>query len=313
MKAKPSKAALTKANRQMAAARLPAVPSPTVKFDGRFPTRLEGLEARFRALKMRSEGAGGARLAGPGEEFIGHRPFREGEDPRNLDWNLFARFDQPFVRVFKREASERWAVLIDTSASMGLGDPGKLQAACEVAAGIGAIAHAAGARLSLIAAGSSFDFLRRTDLKPMLHFLEGLVADGDEGLGTLVSSGTAAKALRDAGRLFAIGDFWDLEAKDLLSLAGRDRELFLMRMLSPEELDPIGYLRDRGHEWPMDMIDAEAGTRLRVGEETARAYEHELEQDLEQWERQAAGHRAKWHLATSDDSMEATFAGVLGL
>ena len=147
----------------------------------------------------------------------------------------------------------------------------------------------------------------------MLRFLEGLVADGEEGLGTLVSGGTASQTLRDTGRLFAIGDFWDLEAKDLLSLAGRDRELFLMRMLSPEELDPLGYLGARQIEWPMDMIDAEAGTRLRVGEETARAYERELESDLEQWERQAAGHRAKWHLATSDDSMEATFAGVLGL
>ncbi|MDG1499126.1 MAG: DUF58 domain-containing protein [Planctomycetota bacterium] len=313
MNAKPSKVARNPADRQVGAFDLPAVPSPRVRFDERFPTRLEGLEARFRALKLRSEGAGGARLAGPGEEFIGHRPFREGEDPRNLDWNLFARFDQPFVRVFKREASERWAVMIDTSASMGLGKPGKLQAACEVAAGLGAIAHAAGARLLLVAAGASFEFLRRTDLKPMLRFLEGLVAEDGEGLGTLVASGSTSQFLRDTGRLFAIGDFWDLDAKDLLGLAGRDRELFLMRMLSPEELDPIGYLRNRELEWPMDMIDVEDGARMRIGEEAARAYEHELEKDLERWERQSAGHRAKWHLATSDDSMEATFAGVLGL
>jgi hypothetical protein len=290
-----------------------ALPAPGVRFDGRFATRLEGVEGRFRALQLRREGSGGARLAGPGEEFIGHRPFREGEDPRNLDWNLFARFDQPFVRVFRREASERWAVLLDTSASMGLGAPGKLQVAAEVAAGLGAIALAAGARLTFITTGGSFDFVRRADLKAMLRFLEGLRAGGEDGLHSLVAGGGLGKSLGDVGRVFAIGDFWDVDAGDLLGLAGRDRELFLMRLLSSEELDPIGYMEKLGLEWPLELIDAEDGTALRVGLEGARTYERELEKDLERWEQAAATHLAKWNLSTNETSMEEIFAEVLVL
>ena len=289
------------------------LPAPGVRFDERFATRLEGLEGRFRALKLRREGVGGARLSGPGEEFLGHRPLREGEDPRNLDWNLFARFDQPFVRVFQREASEHCGVLLDTSASMGLGSPGKMQVIAEVAAGLAVIASAAGARLTLIAAEGSFECVRRADLKPMLRFLEGLRASGQDGLKTLVAGGSLGTRLGGAGRIFALGDFWDVSAGELLSLAGRDREMFLLRVLSAEELDPIGTMERSGIEWPIELIDAEDGSRVRVGLEDARAYEHELEQELEQWERAALTHRAKWNLSTSDHSMEAIFAEVLGL
>ena len=121
------------------------------------------------------------------------------------------------------------------------------------------------------------------------------------------------KSLGDVGRVFAIGDFWDVDAGDLLGLAGRDRELFLMRLLSSEELDPIGYMEKLGLEWPLELIDAEDGTALRVGLEGARTYERELEKDLERWEQAAATHLAKWNLSTNETSMEEIFAEVLVL
>src|SRR5262249_34167570 len=103
------------------------LPSPGGRFAPDLLARVGRLGARLASLRERREGAGRARLFGAGEEFVGHRPYQTGEDLRALDWNLLARLGRPFVRVAAREASEHWAVCLDTSASMGVGVPGKLQ------------------------------------------------------------------------------------------------------------------------------------------------------------------------------------------
>ena len=70
----------------------------------------------------RAAGAAGERLgraAGAGLEFREHRRYRPGDDVRHLDWAVFARTDQPTVRVFLEEVSRETAVWLDGSASMG--------------------------------------------------------------------------------------------------------------------------------------------------------------------------------------------------
>ena len=114
------------------------LPCPDVHLGKEYLRRLERFSLRFAAGLERREGAGRAGLLGAGEEYVTSRPYRPGEDLRHLDWDLLARLDRPYIRVSRREAAESWSLWIDTSASMGVGPPGKLQMAAEVAGGIAA-------------------------------------------------------------------------------------------------------------------------------------------------------------------------------
>jgi uncharacterized protein (DUF58 family) len=66
----------------------------------------------FRGLNPRSD------LSGPPAEFDGHRPYIPGDDTRWIDWNLFARLEELFVKVFQVEEEVEVLLMVDTSLSM---------------------------------------------------------------------------------------------------------------------------------------------------------------------------------------------------
>lgn len=294
--------------------------SGRVRFDPTFMGRLGRMVGRLRALSARREGSGSSRLAGSGEEFVGHRPWRPGEDTRNLDWNLFARFDQPFVRVFEREAAEHWMVLLDTSASMDVGgdveaqlgvrqprqkrrvpsDGSKLQLAAELTMGLASLAAEAGATLTLATSdGARFQLTRARDLDSLRRFLEGLGRPGpgfEGGLGERFARARSRDRIGRIGRVVVIGDLFGLEPRHVLELSGPGRELVVLRVLAAEELLPSQVLFARGGE-RFELVELETDERLVVGREDAQAYERELEEELETWQSLLAKHRILWRLA----------------
>jgi len=76
-----------------------------------------------------------AALSGPPAEFDGHRPYIPGDDIRWIDWNLYARLEELYVKVFHVEEDVEVYVLVDTSPSMtaGTGLKYQLAAACAAA------------------------------------------------------------------------------------------------------------------------------------------------------------------------------------
>jgi uncharacterized protein (DUF58 family) len=289
----------------MSRARAQAVPldSPGVVLGADLLPRLERFAARVRAAGWRREGGTAGLLSGAGLEFAGYRPYRPGESARGVDWGLCARLDRPFVRLARREASERFALLLDVSASMGVGRPGKLQLAAEVAAALALSALGAGASVDVLASpGAGEDparlLLRRPqELPRLLAFLGGLSAAGRGGLDALLAE---PARLREAGRVVALGDLFDLEPARLLGLARRGRELAAAQILAPLELSPAAAVPGGGGvEW----VDAETGARRALElDAAARAeYERELGRHLETWRAACARHRAAfgtWSSAT---------------
>jgi uncharacterized protein (DUF58 family) len=58
---------------------------------------------------------------GRGIEFEEVRPYMPGDDVRTIDWNVTARYDEPFVKLFREERELTVMLLVDVSASQGLG------------------------------------------------------------------------------------------------------------------------------------------------------------------------------------------------
>ena len=280
-----------------------ALPSPGVVLGPELVRRLGLFAARFHAARERREGGGKAALQGIGTEFVAYRPYRPGEDLRQLDWGLFARLRRPFVRVARREASERWVVLCDTSASMGVGVPGKLQCAAEVAAALATCGARAGASVVVACSGGGeLELRRRGALGALLRFLEGRRAEGERGLAALLCE---PARLRGAGRVFALGDLFDVEPDDLLRLGGRARELACAQILAPEELVP-----DAG---PVEWVDAEGAGRMEVAVDArVRAlYEERLSRRLERWRGACARHGVPYRCFTSATPFERVVLALL--
>ena len=55
------------------------------------------------------------------QEFAEYRAYNEGDDPRFVDWNVYARTERTYIKRFRGETNTHLAILLDASASMGFG------------------------------------------------------------------------------------------------------------------------------------------------------------------------------------------------
>ena len=88
-------------------------------FDESFLRKLEALRlAVRRAVGGRREGERLTRRRGGSAEFTSHRSYTQGDEFRAIDWNLYSRLGQLYVKEFTREEALSVRLAIDTSASM---------------------------------------------------------------------------------------------------------------------------------------------------------------------------------------------------
>lgn len=266
----------------------PRLPAARVVFDPNYRRRVAALQLRLAAARQSRDGSGLGAAPGSGGDLVGFRPYRPGEDLRQLDWNLLARLDRPFVRVTQREAGEHWVVVLDASASMGVGPPGKLQRGAECAGALVALAGRLRAEVELVVTGGAEERPRRYPVRAReghagaFAFLEEQVAAGPHGLASALRT---SRVLAGAARVFLIGDVGGLEPRDVLGLRRGSREVRLLQLLAPSELEP----RVGAREW----WDPETAERLRLDVDEARRerYLEALEDRLEFWRALAARHR----------------------
>ena len=84
--------------------------------------RIKSLQMRARvAVEGFLKGIHRSPYHGFSVEFSEYRQYSPGDDPRFLDWRLFARSDRYFVKRFEDETNLRCSIVLDTSRSMGYG------------------------------------------------------------------------------------------------------------------------------------------------------------------------------------------------
>ncbi len=300
------------------------LPAPGVRLDEAFPARLAALRERSRRARGRRGGVGAGSAWTRGAEFEGHRPYRPGDDVRLLDWTLLARRDEPSVLLRRPEGGETWAVVLDASASMGLGgahgEHGKLQRAAEVALGLAVLGLEAGAEVRLlaapaagahahdggdgneVAAAAPLRLRRAAQLDHALAWAAALRAGG-AGLADLLPGRPWG---RDVDHLFLVGDLFDLRPADVGALARPGLAIGLARVLAPEELDPPG-------EGVVVWRDPEAGADRTVDlHRSAGAYRRALRAELDGWLRVARRARLRFVLQPSDAPFERAALDLAG-
>ncbi len=241
---------------------LPNDLDPTV-FDEGFLRQLERLGVLMKQ-PVRGGLKGGRRSVKRGQsvEFADYRDYSLGDDLRQLDWNVYARLEKLFVKLFVEEEDVTITFLLDASPSMAFGRPQKLLFAKRAAAALGYIALAGEDRVVTTAlAGRSTR--RHSGLRGsgrifrLLGNLSGIVpAEGPTDL--LASARHAAAMLSGRGVVVLLSDLLDPNAERVVrELAATGSELIVLHTLSPDELDPP-------LEGDLKLVDAETGEGIDV-------------------------------------------------
>ena len=151
-------------------------------------TQLERMELVSRKVfRGRMKGEKRSKRKGQSVEFADYRNYVAGDDLRFIDWNLYARLDKLFLKLFLEEEDLHFYSLIDVSQSMMFGDPTKLFYAKQLAAALGYIGLCRSDRVKIEPIGSkqaiSAPTLRgRTSLHRMLDYLDSVEADATASL-----------------------------------------------------------------------------------------------------------------------------------
>ncbi|MFK8114636.1 MAG: DUF58 domain-containing protein [Rubripirellula sp.] len=205
--------------------------------------RLERLELVSRKVfRGRMKGERRSKRKGQSVEFADFRNYVAGDDLRQIDWNLYARLDQLFLKLFLEEEDLHFYAIVDASESMNFGDPTKLHVAKQLAAALGYVGLCRADRVSVTALGPPgrhAPVLRgRASLWKMLQYLESV----ESGHNVSLYEGVKDFSIRNAGTGVAvlITDLMDKDGYEsaLRMLVGRRMDVFVMHVLSPEEIDP---------------------------------------------------------------------------
>lgn len=189
-----------------------------------------------RAVPGGAPGAHQARSRGIAPEFAEYRPYRQGDDPRRIDWKLLARSDRAFMRLAPDHATLGTSFIVDASASMAFA--GKWTLAKRLVVALSAVAHASADPVGLIVASGS----RLSRLPPRAR--GGVIAELARTLDETSCDGTVVLAplvASSASRCVVITDA--LGDADALRMAltrhrARGGEAHLLHVVSRRELEP---------------------------------------------------------------------------
>jgi len=217
--------------------------SPSL-LDADFLARLEQLEIVSRKIHAsRQKGERRSHRKGESVEFADYRNYVVGDDLRHIDWNVYARLDRLFLKLFMEEEDLNVSLLLDVSKSMDSGEPSKSLYARRVAAAMAYIGLCNYDRVTLCAYNDGITAYRRglrsrRMMAQVVKFLEDVPIEGKSHFAA------AAKqfALRQGqkGVVLVLSDFLDKGGfeEGFRYLLGREMDIYVIQVLSPQETEP---------------------------------------------------------------------------
>src|SRR5437660_3524286 len=209
-----------------------------------FLHRLEQLELVSRKIFLgRMKGERRSKRKGPSVQVADYRNYVVGDDLRHLDWNLFARLDRLFIRLFMEEEDLHFYLLVDNSLSMGFGAPTKLHYARQVAAALAFIGLVNMDRVVIEVFNDrltqSMPAARgRRSLWRVMDFLQQVEPAGPSDLRKALR--TFSLKCSGKGIVVLLSDLMDKSGYEeaLRYLVTRQLDIYVIQVLSHEEIEP---------------------------------------------------------------------------
>jgi uncharacterized protein (DUF58 family) len=180
------------------------------------------------------------------QEFKEYRAYVEGDDPRFVDWNVYARTDRAYIRRYEGETNTRLMILLDASSSMGFGTQGitKLQYGKFLAAALGYLAMRQHDPAGLIVFDEKVrqyrpPTSRAGGLSGLIHAIDAVQAGG--GTNLLDSFRQFREHLTRRGLVVVISDLYCDPAaltRAVQPLAYHGHDIVIFQLFDPQEKEP---------------------------------------------------------------------------
>jgi uncharacterized protein (DUF58 family) len=205
-------------------------------------------------------------------EFTEYRQYTPGDDPRYLDWRLYARTDRYYLKKFEDETNLRCHLLVDQSRSMDYTSTthSKAQYANTLAATLAWFLYEQGDAVGLLTFDQQIrDFLPARNRTGHLRQLMLQLERPGTGTGTDLSTPLQriVEIVRKRGLMVLLSDFLaptETLERDLSALTACGHEVLLFQILDPAELD-------FNFNEPVLFQDLESGRQLLLDPVAARA------------------------------------------
>lgn len=188
---------------------------------------------------------------GRGMAFSEVREYQYGDDIRNIDWNVTARFSHPYIKVFDEERELTVALLIDVSGSNEFGTVKRLKEdlMTEIAAVLAFSAIHNNDKVGVIFFSDKVEkFIPpKKGLSHILRIIRELIDFKPESQKTNIAEALRflTNALKKRCTAFLISDFIDTGFEDALKIAGRKHDLVALHIMDrrDQDLPDMGLVR----------------------------------------------------------------------
>ena len=247
------------------------------------------------------------------QEFAEYRAYNEGDDPRFIDWNVYARTGRTYIKRFLGETNSHLMILLDASASMGFGGPpvSKLRYGQFLAASLAFLAARQHDAVGCMVFDETIrDFRPPSSRAGKLQGVMHSIDDATPGAGT--SFNRPFEKFREQmsrrGLVAVISDFY-CDAEKLLEgvrpLAWQGQDVVLFQILDTQELAP-------SFKENVLLEDVETGEAVEVAPSfMAEEYPRRIREHVKTIATAASGTGADHVLLNTGDSLDRALRNYL--
>jgi uncharacterized protein (DUF58 family) len=250
--------------------------------------KVRKIEIRTRKLSSQVfSGSYHSAFKGRGMSFSEVREYQYGDDIRAIDWNVTARFDTPFIKIFEEERELVMMLMIDISGSSFFGsrDQFKNELIAEIAAVLAFSASSNNDKIGAILFSDHVEkFIPPKKGRPhILRIIREIIDHEPVGKGTSISEVLRYfnNVIKKRSIAFMLTDFMDDNYEDALKIANRKHDLTAIQLYDPAEvtLPNLGLVRMRAAEsGELHWVDTSS---KKVREAYAESFEKHRRQAIE--------------------------------
>ncbi len=226
---------------------------------------------KIRQIEIRTKGLvsnifGGeyhSAFKGTGMDFAEVRPYQFGDDVRNIDWNVSARYPDTFIKIFKEEREQTVLLAVDVSGSEDFASAGmfKREIAAEICAVVAFSAIQNNDNVGLLLFSDQVELFvpPKKGRKHVLRLIRDLFAHEQQSKGTnlTVALNHLVHVLHRRSVVMILSDFMDNEFEPALRAVARRHDTIAVHLTDPVESD----LPNVGL---MEVTDAETGQHVLI-------------------------------------------------
>lgn len=200
---------------------------------------------------------------GRGMMFAEVRPYQFGDDVRSIDWNVTARYNEPYIKLFNEEREQTVMLCVDISRSgwFGSGNQRKLDLIAEISAVLALSAISNNDKVGMVLFTDRVEKIipPRKGRRHVLRLIRELFASEPQHVGTDIGAGLdyVMRVIKKKSIIVLISDFQSKPYETSMKVVNRRHELVPVQVTDPleYELPNLGLL---------PLRDAETGETIMV-------------------------------------------------